>query len=127
MTQAERRSFLIQRLLEEHPRYRGIVLPQIESEQRTLLRSLMNVRAPGETDSDFLTVQDEYLQEETAQKGVTDFTELSPVSDGLYLWRGDITTLRCDAIVNAANSGNKEEAEELKKKLEEVGAKVTLK
>lgn len=24
---------------------------------------------------------------------------------GLYLWQGDITTLKCDAIVNAANSG----------------------
>ena len=24
---------------------------------------------------------------------------------GVYLWQGDITTLKCDAIVNAANSG----------------------
>jgi len=27
------------------------------------------------------------------------------VREGLYLWRGDITTLQVDAIVNAANSG----------------------
>ena len=105
MTQTERRIYLIQRLLDEQPRYQDIEVPQIESEQRTLLRSLLNVRAPREIDNDFLTVQDEYLQEETAQKGVTDLSELSPVSDGLYLWQGDITTLRCDAIVNAANSG----------------------
>ena len=30
--------------------------------------------------------------------------ELEPVEPGIYLWQGDITTLRCDAIVNAANS-----------------------
>ena len=30
---------------------------------------------------------------------------MTPVEDGIYLWQGDITTLRCDAIVNAANSG----------------------
>nr|MCR5023164.1 protein-ADP-ribose hydrolase [Lachnospiraceae bacterium] len=31
--------------------------------------------------------------------------DLKPIEDGIYLWQGDITTLRCDAIVNAANSG----------------------
>lgn len=30
---------------------------------------------------------------------------LQPVKPGIYLWQGDITTLHCDAIVNAANSG----------------------
>lgn len=60
---------------------------------------------PKRTGKDFLAVQDEYLQEELAQKGVTDFADLTPIADGLYLRQGDITTLRCDAIVNAANSG----------------------
>ena len=49
-------------------------------------------------------MQDDYLQEETRRKGITDLSALRPVQDGLYLWQGDITTLRCDAIVNAANS-----------------------
>jgi O-acetyl-ADP-ribose deacetylase (regulator of RNase III) len=31
--------------------------------------------------------------------------DLKPVQEGLYLWRGDITRLKCGAIVNAANSG----------------------
>lgn len=30
--------------------------------------------------------------------------DLSPERDNLYLWQGDITTLKCGAIVNAANS-----------------------
>ena len=46
-----------------------------------------------------------YLQEELTQKGVTDLADLTPASEGIYLWQGDIATLRCDAIVNAANSG----------------------
>ena len=65
----------------------------------------MNVRAPMPIGTDFLTVQDEYLQAETARKGITDASNLSPIQPGLYLWQGDITTLKCDAIVNAANSG----------------------
>ena len=53
---------------------------------------------------DFIAVQDEYLKAELDRKGITDYKTLSPVSDGIYLWQGDITTLKCDAIVNAANS-----------------------
>ena len=105
MTQAERRTFLIQKLIDEEPRYRDLQIPSGEAEQKTLLRSLMNVRPPWPIREDFLAVQDEYLQEETARKGVTDIADLTPVGPGIYLWQGDITTLRCGAIVNAANSG----------------------
>lgn len=59
---------------------------------------------PKPISEDFLKIQDTYLKEETKNKGITDFTDLKPLKKGLYLWRGDITTLRCDAIVNAANS-----------------------
>lgn len=105
MTQDMRRAFLISRLLGEQPRYKGLQIAQDTAEQKRLLRSLFNIRMPGNISDDFLAVQDEYLQEETAAKGITDLADLSPVSDGIYLWQGDITTLRCDAIVNAANSG----------------------
>ena len=54
---------------------------------------------------EFLRVQDEYLRAELDAKGITDIDSLTPVRGGMYIWRGDITTLRCDAIVNAANSG----------------------
>ena len=43
--------------------------------------------------------------QEIAEKGITDLADLTPAEPGIYLWQGDITTLRCDAIVNAANSG----------------------
>jgi len=105
MDQSEKRLFLIRRLLAERPEYRGVEIPSDEPGQRRLLRSLFNVRMPGAADEDFLRVQDEYLREETRAKGVTALSDLAPAEPDLYLWQGDITTLRCDAIVNAANSG----------------------
>ncbi len=105
MTQQARRIFLIQKLLSEQPRYRDLQIPSDEAEQKRLLRALMNVRPPRPVGEDFLTVQDEYLREEIARKGITDIAELTPVESGLYLWRGDITSLKCGAVVNAANSG----------------------
>ena len=105
MDQAQRRLFLLQSLLKERTEYRDVDIPAEAESQRQLLRGLMNIRAPKDADEDFLKIQDEYLQGETAAKGITDIADLTPVQPGLYLWQGDITTLRCDAIVNAANSG----------------------
>ena len=105
MTQQERRTYLIRGLLKENPAYQNVTVPKSLELQRQLLRGLMNVRLPGDIDPAFLSVQDAYLQEETVKKGITDLADLHPVQPGIYLWQGDITTLRCDAIVNAANSG----------------------
>ena len=105
MTQSQRREYLIGCLLQERPEYAGLSLPIEEKDQRRLLRSLMNVRPPAPVSEEFLQVQDEYLQERLKERGVTDLADLKPVQPGLYLWQGDITTLKVDAIVNAANSG----------------------
>ena len=105
MNQSERRRMLIQSLLKEDPAYRDIRIPADTDGQRQLLRGLLNVRAPQPGREDFLQVQDAYLQQRAAEKGITDAAALAPIQPGLYLWQGDITTLRCDAIVNAANSG----------------------
>ena len=106
MTQAERRLYLIQALMQEKTEDRQLRVPRDAAGQRILLRGLMNVRAPQEISAEFLQVQDAYLQQALAENGVTRAEDLKPVSaDGLYLWQGDITTLKCDAIVNAANSG----------------------
>lgn len=104
MTQTERRYFLIQALLQEQPNYQNITIPVGAREQKELLRALFNIRMPRPVSDEFLRVQDEYLQREIAEKGVTDVADLTPVQDGLYLWQGDITTLKCGAVVNAANS-----------------------
>ncbi len=105
MNQSERRLFLIQSLLRERPSCQKQIIPTDSERQRILLRGLMNVRNPHPVSPEFLETQDTYLWEETAKKGITDIRDLPPLQPGLYLWQGDITTLKCDAIVNAANSG----------------------
>ena len=105
MNQSEKRRFLIQALLDERPSCQKQMIPAESEQQKILLRGLMNVRRPRRVGAEFLRVQDAYLQGETAEKGVTDVAGLTPMQPGLYLWQGDITTLKCDAIVNAANSG----------------------
>ena len=105
-TQQERCRWLIHALLEEMPQYQYPVFPYTQERQWRLLRSLMNVRPPVPVSEEFLQVQDTYLQEMTREKGITDAGGLPPcpVNSRIVLWQGDITTLRCDAIVNAANS-----------------------
>ena len=105
MDQQIRRVELIKVLLEERPEYQGIGIPVSSKEQQRMLRSLMNIRLPGKISDEFTKIQDEYLAEAVRDKGITDIADLIPVKDGIYLWQGDITTLKCDAIVNAANSG----------------------
>lgn len=102
MTQTKRRLFLIEYPLSESGERIGI--PTDEYNQKRLLRSLFNIRMPKDTSAEFLKIQDAYLQEENRRKGITDLADLEPVQDGIYLWQGDITTLKCGAIVNAANS-----------------------
>ncbi len=106
MTHSEKRLYLIKELLSELPQYRNMEIPDDTEEQKRLLRSLMNIRAPRPIGKEFLKVQDEYLSAEVEKKGITDSDALpvSPIHPKLILWRGDITTLKADAIVNAANS-----------------------
>ena len=95
-------------LLDEMPAYRGqaAAFPTEERAQRRLLRSLVNVRPPMPLSPDFLTAQDALLSGEREEKGVVDAAALPeiPGCPGIALWQGDITRLKADAIVNAANS-----------------------
>lgn len=106
MNQTERRLFLINYLLGEQEEYKSIQIPKDKEGQQNLLRSLMNVRMPNPIDEEFLKVQDEYLQVRNEERGIVDVRDLHPVKsdDRLYIWQGDITNLKCDAIVNACNN-----------------------
>ena len=104
MNQSERRLYLINALLDESPRYSSIEIPKDTNEQKQLLRSLMNVRMPAPISEEFLRIQDAYLRQAIAEKGVTELSDLTEIEKDIYLWQGDITTIKCGAIVNAANS-----------------------
>lgn len=105
MTKLEILDTLIGKLLAEHPHDAITIPPALEEKQR-LFRSLVNIRPAKPIDDAFLCMQDEYLQAEIKAKGITDAGDLPtiPGSPLLSVWQGDITTLKADAIVNAANS-----------------------
>jgi len=105
MNHGQQREWLIGQLLEESPEYRSMGIPKDAQEQKKLLRTLMNVRPPRPVSPEFLSVQDEYLSEENRANvtALTDLTSL-PSDERMFLWQGDMTALRVDAIVNPANS-----------------------
>lgn len=110
MTQDERRRHLIDALLAEREDGKKVVAPEGADDQRALLRALMNVRPPAPVANEVLVVQDAYLAERLRERGgAVDATALPPVDAAdpvlsrVTLWRGDITRLAADAIVNAAN------------------------
>lgn len=105
MTQNERLIYMIEYLLIENSAFSNMVIPDNEAEQFKLFRSLVNIRPPKPASKEFLTLQDEYLKEKIANKGITDIGRITPIKNNIYLWQGDITTLKCGAVVNAANSG----------------------
>lgn len=104
MTQTERLLYLIKYLINENNDLKNIDVPTEEKEQKRLLRSLMNIRPPKTVSKEFLIIQDAYLQEECAKKGVISLSDIPLAQQEIYLWQGDITRLSVDAIVNAANS-----------------------
>ena len=95
----ERLQWLCRYLLDENPRYADVPIPEGTPEQRQLFRALMNVRPPLPVSDEFLRLQDEELQEQLEEKGIVEIDR-----KGLVEWQGDITRLKVDAIVNAANS-----------------------
>lgn len=105
MERQEQIRILIQMLLEEMPEYLSQEFPRSPDGQRRLLRSLMNVRPPLPLKREFLLLQDSLLSAEREERGVVDASLLPAAGHPqIALWQGDITRLRCDAIVNAANS-----------------------
>ena len=93
----EKLDFLIKTLNSE------VEIPETEQEKKDLFRTLMNIWKVSELPSEFYEVQDEYLQEILNAKGITRLEDLTEIDENIYIWQGDITTLKVDAIVNAAN------------------------
>ncbi len=98
--QIKRLRGMVEMLLGEQPQYRNSALANDESELFGLYRSLVNLRPPLEASRTYLALEDAYLQTAISEKGITD---TNAFQDQIAWWQGDITTLKADAIVNAAN------------------------
>ena len=90
---------LIKTLIDEDPQFSELQIPNDLQGKRDLFRALRNVRWPKPISDEFLRLQDEELQEQLNEKGIVELPDVQ-----MQIWQGDITRLRVDAIVNAANS-----------------------
>ena len=104
-----RLDYLIEYLLKENPEYSSMEIPETEQGKRDLFRALRNVREPKPVSEEFLRLQDEELQAQLQEKGIVEWDAVKQFSIfnsqfSISLWQGDITRLRVDAIVNAANA-----------------------
>lgn len=99
--QIKRLRRMVEILINEQAQYRNIAIPNDELDLFGLYRSLVNLRPPMRASSEYLALEDEYLQTAISKKGIID---TNTFDDKITLWQGDITTLKVDAIVNAANN-----------------------
>ena len=104
MTHEEQRIWLIKELQKEPSQLSHYLIPADEQGQKDLLRGLMNIWMPKPISEEYLRIESEYLRAESKARGITKISDLMPIDNDLYLWQGDITTLECDAVTNAANS-----------------------
>lgn len=81
----------------------NVKIPESKQEKEDLIRTLMNIWEVEKLPEQFFDVQDEYLKQKLSEKKIVELEELDEVENNIYLWQGDITTLKVDAIVNAAN------------------------
>lgn len=97
MNRLENLDFCLHYLLDQTAQ--RLPLPQDLEGKKRLLRALMNIWQPQPLSREFLQAQDRELQAQLQERGV-----VVPPAQPVVLWQGDITRLRVDAIVNAANS-----------------------
>lgn len=104
ITQEERLDYLVEEFKADSDEYRDLQTPADTEGKRRVLRSLMNIRMPRSMSEDVLKVQDDYLKERISENGIVTLADIPVTKDNLSIWQGDITRLKVDAIVNAANS-----------------------
>ena len=111
----EKLDYLINYLLEDNKKIKLNSESKTIEEKKNIYRSLCNVREPREISEEYIKIETEYLQEELSNKNITDVQDLPTIDekysesslknqDKMVIWQGDITKLKVDAIVNAANS-----------------------
>ena len=97
MTQDEKRLWLIRYLLGENVHYRNTRILEDISEQKDMLRALMNVRMPMPVTEEFLEIQDSYLQTENESMGYVSMTQqefsdlISVTRSRLSAWESECT------------------------------------
>ena len=111
----EKLDYLISYLLKENKHIKIDNITVDEESKKKLYRSLCNIRDPKPIDDEYIRIENEYLQEELKKKEITKVDSIKTIQDifpksslkhkdKICIWKGDITVLEIDAIVNAGNS-----------------------
>jgi O-acetyl-ADP-ribose deacetylase (regulator of RNase III) len=82
----------------------NITIPEAYEEQRRFLRALLNIRFPKKIPLEIADTLDRFLWRERKEAGIIETSEMQSEAPNMYVWRGDICRINCDAIVNAANN-----------------------
>lgn len=104
MNQNERLNFLIDAFKEDSLEYKNLKVPDDMEGKQRILRSLMNIRMPRQMKNEVLQIQDDYLKERIDENGTVKLSDIPVIEKNISIWQGDITRLKVDVIVNAANS-----------------------
>lgn len=114
MADERRLNELLKAFIQESPEYRNVTMPESLNGRRDMLRSLMNVRKPGPLSPEVSRIQNMYLRERSQEKMPVmpqempsvkeDFGVEIPYGEKISVWKGDITRIAADAVVNAANN-----------------------
>ncbi len=79
-------------------------VPKTVPEQEELLDALRTISVPSELSEVYYKAESLYLQGKTRSKDIISITDIEErLTENIYIYKGDITTIQADAIVNAAN------------------------
>lgn len=101
----EKLDYLINYLQEERGFIEFDVNKLSEQEKIDTFRMLCNIRKPLPISKEFLEAQNNTLKEINEKRGIIRPESGIEAKNGIYLLKGDISNIECDAIVNAANEG----------------------
>ena len=76
---------------------------KISLQEDKVLRALMNITMPLGVSDEFYKRQDKAIQRIIRNKKMIDAKQMGEIEDRIVLYKGDITGLRADAIVDACN------------------------
>lgn len=102
----ENLDYILQELMKEKPEYTAFSPPDDKETKRRLVRMMLNARPVKPVSQTFIRALDKELTLQLQEKGIIDSNQLPACTTDrrLKLWQGNITRLKADAIVNAANS-----------------------
>ena len=80
------------------------IIPSDEDSVEELFKTLMTISAPSNLSDRYYKLEEIYLEEKMRKKEIVDIYDINEeLMNNIFIAKRDITTIKADAIVNAAN------------------------